>query len=228
MGELSAAGPPEPATGDALPTTAYTVLGILATLDEELTAADIKKRCDYTLRWFYWSPAVSHIRRELFRLRDLGLVTEREVRLVRVRRSTVYRTTAEGEQLVRRWAAAPALDEPVVLKDPALLRVYLGHFTRPRELVGVLDARLAQLEEQIADLVWSRRRTHELGLDAEPELRHLRALGEYLLRAAHFELGNVRQLRDRIADDDPELPGLQVTRPRGELRRRRDHPRGDA
>ncbi|RBY84391.1 PadR family transcriptional regulator [Blastococcus sp. TF02A-26] len=208
------------APGEGLPTTAYTVLGILATLDEELTAAEIKKRCDYTLRWFYWSPAVSHIRRELFRLRDLGLVTEREVPLGRSRRSVVYRATARGEELVRRWAAAPAVDEPVVLKDPALLRVYFGHFTEPHELVAVLDGRLAQLEEQIADLVWSRRRMQELGLDAEPELRHRLALGEYLLRAAHAEQGNVRQLRDRIADADPERPGLQVSRPRGELRRR--------
>ena len=217
MAEPSSA-PGAPAEG--LPPTAYTVLGILATLDEELTAAEIKKRCDFTLRWFYWSPAVSHIRRELFRLRDLGLVTEREVPLGRSRRSVVYRTTDRGGELVRRWAASPAVDEQVVVKDPALLRVYFGQFTEPHELVALLDGRLAQLEEQIADLVWSRRRTHELGLDAEPELRHRRALGDYLLRAAHSEQANVRQLRDAIADADPERSGLQVTRPRGELRRR--------
>jgi DNA-binding PadR family transcriptional regulator len=224
MGEPSSATGPPGEAAEGLPTTAYTVLGILATLDEELTAAEIKKRCDFTLRWFYWSPAVSHIRRELFRLRDLGLVTEREVLLGRVRRSIVYRTTVRGEELVRRWAATAAGDEPVVLKDPALLRVYFGQFTEPHELVALLDGRLAQLEEQIADLVWSRRRMHELGLDAEPELRHRLALGEYLLRAAHFEQGNVRQLRDRIADADPDRPGVRVTRPRGELRRR---PRND-
>jgi DNA-binding PadR family transcriptional regulator len=222
MGEPSSeADPSAEEAGEGLPATAYTVLGILATLDEELTAAEIKKRCDFTLRWFYWSPAVSHIRRELFRLRDRGLVAEREVHLGRIRRSVVYRTTGPGEELVRRWAAAPPADEPVVLKDPALLRVYFGHFAQPHDLVGMLDRRLAALDEQIADLVWSRRRTHELGLDTEPELRYRQALGEYLLRAAHFEQGNVRQLRDRIADADPDRPGLRVTRPRGELRRRR-------
>ncbi|MEV4752606.1 hypothetical protein ACFQVD_33580 [Streptosporangium amethystogenes subsp. fukuiense] len=211
---------PEAEIGAPLPATAYTVLGVLSVLDEELSAAEIKVRCDYTLRWFYWSPAISHIRRELRRLGDLGLVTEREVTIGRVRRSTLYQTTERGEEVLRQWVSSPPVDEPVMLKNPALLRVYLGRFTEPYELVKVLDDRLEQLEEQIKDLVWGKRRSHELGLDEEERVQYGSALGDYLLRAAHFEYGNVRQLRDRIADYDPDHPELKVTRPKGLLRRR--------
>jgi len=211
---------PEVEIGAPLPATAYTVLGVLSVLDEELSAAEIKVRCDYTLRWFYWSPAISHIRRELRRLRDLGLVTEREVTIGKVRRSTLYQATDRGEEVLRQWVSSPSVDEPVMLKNPALLRIYLGRFTDPYKLVKVLDDRLEQLEEQIKDLVWGKRRSHELGLDEEERIQYGNAIGDYLLRAAHFEYGNVRQLRDRIADHDPDHPELKVTRPKGSLRRR--------
>jgi len=57
-----------------LPATAYAVLGILIVNDEELSAGEIKTRASFGMRYFYWSPAVSHIRRELRRLLALGLV----------------------------------------------------------------------------------------------------------------------------------------------------------
>ncbi|MDV8071362.1 MarR family transcriptional regulator [Rhodococcus sp. IEGM 1366] len=206
--------------GAALPATAYAVLGVLSTLNEELSASEIKARCDYTLRLFYWSPAVSHIRRELRRLRELGLITEREVQIGQVRRTMVYQTTDRGEVVLRRWVSGLPVDEPVVLKNPALLRVYLGAATGPHDVVKILDNRLEQLQHQIDDLVWGRRRSEELHLADAEHLRYAQALSEYLLRSAHFEHGNVRQLRDRIADMDSDNPALAVTRPKGPVRRR--------
>jgi len=220
-GRSNADDRPEADDAGGLPATAYAVLGVLSTLDEELSPAEIKTRCDYTLRLFYWSPAVSHIRSELRRLRDRCLVTEREIDSGRVRRSLVYQTTDRGEEVLRQWVSSLPVDEPVVLKNPTLLRIYLGSLTQPHELVKILDNRLEQLQEQIEDLVWSRRRTEELGLRGAEHLRYKVALGEYLMRAAHFEYGNIRQLRDRIADFDPQHPDLVVSRPRGPLRRRR-------
>jgi len=94
----------------------------------------------------------------------------------------------------------------LTLRTPAPLRVYLGGFTAPYKLLKVLDDRLEQLEKQIQDLAWGRRRSHELGLDEEERLRYGNAIGDHLLRATHFEYGNVRRLRDGIADHDPEHP----------------------
>ncbi|MFI0356965.1 hypothetical protein [Actinomadura sp. 9N407] len=227
-GRSSASDRPEDGAEGGLPATAYAVLGVLANLDEELSAAEIKTRCDYSLKLFYWSPAVSHIRRELRRLRELELVTEREVEIGKVRRSLVYQTTERGERVLAAWVSRHPVDEPVVLKNPALLRVYLGASSEPYELVKVLDHRLAELQEQIDDLVWGRRRKDELGLLGAEEMRYQEAVTEYLLRAAHFEYGNVRQLRDRIADFAPDQPSLAVHRRKGPLRRRRHmRPRED-
>ncbi|ALJ22343.1 hypothetical protein [Microbacterium sp. No. 7] len=60
-----------------LPATAYAVLGLLSSHQEELSPAEIKVRADWSLRSFYWSPAVSHIRRELERLLECGYVEAR-------------------------------------------------------------------------------------------------------------------------------------------------------
>lgn len=80
----------EDSGSEELPATAYAVLGILTVNDEELSAGEIETRASFGMRYFYWSPAVSHIRRELRRLLALGLVEEREITLRRVRRSQVY------------------------------------------------------------------------------------------------------------------------------------------
>ena len=214
--------PSEPSEPEAaeLPATAHTVLGILSLLDEELSAAEIKVRCDYTLRPFYWSPAVSHIRRELRRLCELGLVTEREVSLGQVRKSMLYQTTERGEEVLRQWVSNLPLGDPVIVKDPVLLRIKFGKSTAPYDLVKILDGRLAQIEERIEDLVWSRRRAHELGLEQEQGSRYGAAITEYLLRAAHFDYGNIQQLRARIADFDPDHPELKISRPEGSARLR--------
>ena len=90
---------------EPLSATAYAVLGILSVTDEELTPGEIRLRAEFAFRHFYWSPAVSHIRRELRRLVEMGLAAEREIAIGQVRRSQVYQTTAEGE-------VGPELDLP--------------------------------------------------------------------------------------------------------------------
>ena len=52
-------------TANGLPVTAYLVLGVLAANDEQLTAGEIKMRAELSVGHFYWSPSVSHVRREL-------------------------------------------------------------------------------------------------------------------------------------------------------------------
>jgi DNA-binding PadR family transcriptional regulator len=206
--------------GQSLPATAYAVLGILSVNDEELTPGEIKLRAEFALRHFYWSPAVSHIRHELRRLLEMGLVEEREIPIGQVRRSQVYRTTEEGERALARWVSDSPLPEPVVVKNSALLRVFLGDKAPPETILSVIDARLDEVADAIREAQWGRRRSAELGLDQEASLRFPMAVSEYKLRSLYFEQGNLRQLRDTIVGFDTESFSRDDTRERGPLRRR--------
>jgi DNA-binding PadR family transcriptional regulator len=210
-----------PLSGEPLPATAYAVLGILSVNDEELTPGEIKLRADFAFRHFYWSPAVSHIRRELGRLLELGLVAEREITIGQVRRSQVYRTTAGGEEALAHWVAHGPVEESVVVKNSVLLRVFLGDKAPPETILSVIDARLGQVAADIREAQWGRRRSAELGLDQEQSLRFPLAVSEYKLRSLYFEQGNLRQLRDTIVGFDAESFSRDETRKRGPLRRRR-------
>ena len=73
--------PTEPASESDLPNlpaTSWAVLGMLA-FDEELSGYELKKWADHSLRFFFWSPAISNIYGELKRLQRLGYVVAREV-----------------------------------------------------------------------------------------------------------------------------------------------------
>jgi hypothetical protein len=217
-GEQGAEG--SPPSGECLPATAYAVLGILSVNDEELTPGEIKLRADFAFRHFYWSPAVSHIRRELARLLQMGLVAERQIMIGQVRRSLAYRTTVAGERALALWVAHGPLEESVVVKNSVLLRVFLGDKAPQETILSVIDARLDQVEEDIREAQWGRRRSAELGLDQEAALRFPMAVSEYKLRSLYFEQGNLRQLRDTIVGFDAESFKQDDTRKRGSLRRR--------
>jgi DNA-binding PadR family transcriptional regulator len=183
-----------------LPATAYAVLGILSVYDEELSAVEIKTRADFSISYFHWSPAVSHIRRELDRLRDLGLVEEREVQTTRLRSSLLYQTTDAGDAVLKEWVESLPEDEPVILKNPVLLRVFMAAGDKPDPLIGALKAHEATIQGQLDELIWGRRRASELGLEADPFLQIPRAVGDYLLSRYYAEIGNLHQLEDEIAD----------------------------
>ena len=100
-----------PAPDEPLPPTAYAVLGLLSANNEELTPGEIKVRAEFIFRNFYWSHAVSHIRRELRRLLEMGLVQEREIPIGQVRRSQVFQTTEKGEQTLARWVSESPPEE---------------------------------------------------------------------------------------------------------------------
>jgi DNA-binding PadR family transcriptional regulator len=163
---------------------------------------------------------VSHIRRELRRLLELGLAEEREITIGQVRRSQVYRTTPEGERALAHWVGHGPLEESVVVKNSVLLRVFLGDKAPRDTILSVIDARLVQVAEDIREAQWGRRRSAELGLDQEAYMRFPMAVSEYKLRSLYFEQGNLRQLRDTIVGFDTEGFKRDDTRTRGSLRRR--------
>lgn len=209
------------AAEDELPSTAYAVLGMLAVKDEALTVGEIKNRAGFLIRQFYWSPATSHIRRELARLMALGLVEEHEVELGPVRRAQVYQTTAAGRRALAGWVAGSTPEETVVVKNSVLLRVFLGAEAPPEVVLSVIDARLAELDADIEQCIWGRRRTSELGLHVDERLRYPRAVGDYVLRALYFEQANLRQLRAEVQTFDADAFTHDDSHVRGPLRPRR-------
>ncbi len=189
---------------EALPATAYAVLGILSVNEEELSPAEIKVRAAFTLENFYWSPAVSHIRRELRRLLELGYVREREITIGKVRTSQVYQSTDDGEQALARWVSDSSPEESVVVKNSVLLRVFLGDKAPPETVITVIDSRLAEVEQAIRTHQWGARRSLELGVRDAANLRYPRAVSDFVLRSLYFEQSNLRQLRDTVLAFDTE------------------------
>ena len=141
------------ANGETLPLTSYATLGLLG-YDQEFTAIEIEGRAHEYLRFFYWVPALSHIRRELNRLEDLGYVASREVSLGRVKRTLKYRITPEGAAALAKWAEDSTI-ERTVKKNPAMLRLWLGR------RAGHPDVVLAAFQEHIDFVRSERQAVHE-------------------------------------------------------------------
>ncbi|MGC0414576.1 PadR family transcriptional regulator [Embleya sp. AB8] len=122
-------------TGDPLPklpATAWAVLGLLS-FPGERSGYDLKKWADASLRFFYWSPALSQIYSELKRLEHLGFAVSRIASQDELRNKRLYRITDSGQAALARWARdTPA--GPPVLKHGVALRVWLGHLSEPDEL----------------------------------------------------------------------------------------------
>jgi DNA-binding PadR family transcriptional regulator len=119
-----------------LPTTSYAVLGLLS-FGGEFSGYDLKKWADFSLRFFFWSPATSNIYGELKRLRSLGYVTAREAPQDDLRNKRMFSITPAGQAALEQWLdEAPV--EPPVLKEHGLLRVWLGHATDRDRLIEVV------------------------------------------------------------------------------------------
>jgi DNA-binding PadR family transcriptional regulator len=208
---------PRAGSGD-LPTTAYLVLGILATNDEQLTAGEIKTRAEFSVGHFYWSPSVSHVRRELIRLLARNMVTDSEVRTGK-RTSTLYQATDSGLAALRSWVEALPVTDQVIIKHPVILKTWLARDRDPERVIETLDHHLAVTRKRLDEALWSRQRTREVGLSEDPKLRTSLAVLNYSIRALYGELSNIAQLRDEISVGTAEDPALRVHRPKGQLRR---------
>jgi DNA-binding PadR family transcriptional regulator len=204
-----------------LPTTAFLVLGILATNDEQLTAGEIKTRAEFSVGHFYWSPSVSHVRRELIRLAERKMVSHSESRAGK-RTSTLYRATDDGLDALRRWVRTLPVTDQVVIKHSVILKTWLADGTEPELVIDSLDQHLAATRLRLDEALWSRQRTREVGLSDDPKLRYSIAVLNYSIRALYGELSNITQLRDEIAGGTAEDPVGRVHRPKGQLRRAGD------
>ena len=132
-----------------IPVTGYAILGLL-TFGDELTGYEVKQRADFTLRFYWVSPAMSQIYTELRRLTEHGLVTA-DARPDGGREVTTYAITAAGHAALRKWMDTTPAGFPV-LKHTVLLRLLVGHVTEPEQTRRMLHDYVAELDQALADL----------------------------------------------------------------------------
>ena len=128
-----------------LAATSWALLGMLS-YEHELSGYDIRKWIDWSMRFFYGSPAYSQIYSELKKLEQFGLVTSRVEDTGGTRNRRLYKITDAGLDAVKQWAEEAPVDPPV-LKHSALMRVTFGHLTSPARLKEVLQEHLAYVDD---------------------------------------------------------------------------------
>ncbi|MGA4847425.1 PadR family transcriptional regulator [Streptomyces sp. G5(2025)] len=141
----------EEPSGGGLPPTAWAVLGLLS-FPGERTGYELKKWADASLRFFYWSPALSQIYAELRRLEALGYATSRRSGPEEPRAKRSYAITEEGRAALASWAESGQDAGPPVLKHPLLLRVWLGHLTAPDHLRALVAEHIARTRGELKEV----------------------------------------------------------------------------
>jgi DNA-binding PadR family transcriptional regulator len=116
--------------------------------EHELSGYDIRKWIDWSMRFFYGSPAYSQIYSELKKLEQHGLVTSRVEGTGGTRNRRLYKITDKGLDAVKQWADEAPVDPPV-LKHGVLMRVTFGHLTNPGRLKEVLQEHLTYVDEML-------------------------------------------------------------------------------
>ncbi|KUI14784.1 putative transcriptional regulator [Mycolicibacterium flavescens] len=135
-------------TSDAKPNlaaTSWALLGMLS-YEHELSGYDIRKWIEWSMRFFYGSPAYSQIYSELKKLERLGLLSSRVESTGGTRNRRLYRITPAGLEAVRKWANESPVDPPVLKHNP-LLRVTFGHLTDPARLKEILQEHVAYADD---------------------------------------------------------------------------------
>ncbi|MFD9410246.1 PadR family transcriptional regulator [Streptomyces sp. NPDC059989] len=132
-----------------LPPTAWAVLGLLS-FPGERTGYELKKWADSSLRFFYWSPAISQIYAELRRLEELGYASSARSGPEEARAKRRYAITDAGREALAGWAADTAEAGPPVLKHGLLLRVWLGHLAEPELLRAMVGEHMERTREELA------------------------------------------------------------------------------
>lgn len=133
----------------ALPPTAWAVLGLLS-FPGERTGYELKKWADSSLRFFYWSPAISQIYAELRRLEELGYAASVRSGPEEVRTKRRYAITDAGRAALAGWASDTAEAGPPILKHGLLLRIWLGHLAEPALLRAMVEDHLERTRGELA------------------------------------------------------------------------------
>jgi DNA-binding PadR family transcriptional regulator len=128
-----------------LAATSWALLGMLS-YEHELSGYDIRKNINWSMRFFYGSPAYSQIYSELKKLEQLGMVTSRVDHTGGARTRRLYMITKSGLDAVTRWANEAPVDPPALKHNP-LLRVTFGHLTNPTRLKEILQEHVTYADD---------------------------------------------------------------------------------
>ncbi|MFE0131027.1 PadR family transcriptional regulator [Streptomyces sp. NPDC059037] len=197
----SAPRSPSPQRPDELPPTAWAVLGLLS-FPGERTGYELKKWADASLRFFYWSPAISQIYAELRRLEGLGYATSRRSGPEEPRTKRTYAITETGRAALAGWAGGAEDVGPPVLKHPLLLRVWLGHLAEPDELRARVHEHIARTKGELAQVREALDRADGVEAWSHPQI----AL-RWSARRLEAEIGLAEAMLDDLAGlTDPSSP----------------------
>jgi PadR family transcriptional regulator, regulatory protein AphA len=126
-----------------LTATEYAVLGLLTR--GEKSGYDLRKAAEGSVGYF-WTPAKSRIYAILPRLVDAGLVRRRDVAQSGRPDKQLYRLTATGERVLRRWIAEGEL-EPESSRNTLLVKVFFGDLAEPEQILEQVRARRREMEQ---------------------------------------------------------------------------------
>jgi len=179
-----------------LPITSYALLGLL-TFGDELTGYELKQRADFTLRFYWVSPAMSQVYSELRRLADAGLVRPRGKG-----RGRTYTVTDAGREALQTWLRETPAGLPV-FKHPVALRLMVGHLVDPGTLRRILEEYAAEVAAARRDLADVRSSLEGSDAPGEP-FHHPSLVADWGL--AHFdsEASITRDLLRRLQDEKEE------------------------
>lgn len=139
---------PDSTAKPQLAATSWALLGLLS-YEHELSGYDIRKWTDWSMRFYFGSPAYSQIYSELKKLEKMGLLTSR-VENTGPRSRRLYKITPAGLEAATKWARDTPVEKPS-LKHPAVLRVTLGHLSDPTALKEMLQEHLDYVDEMQRD-----------------------------------------------------------------------------
>ncbi|MYT23026.1 PadR family transcriptional regulator [Streptomyces sp. SID7760] len=190
-----------------LPATAWAVLGLLS-FPGERTGYELKKWADSTLRFFYWSPAISQIYAELRRLEELGYAASTRSGPQEARAKRRYAITGAGRAALAGWASDTAEAGPPVLKHGLLLRIWLGHLADPVLLRAMVGEHLERTRGELAAVREAMAQAQEVPQWAFPALALRWSERQHL---AELELGEalLADLAELAAAGTPAPAGVR-------------------
>ncbi|MFG2295750.1 helix-turn-helix transcriptional regulator [Streptomyces sp. NPDC048603] len=197
-----------------LPPTAWAVLGLLS-FPGARTGYELKKWADSSLRFFYWSPAISQIYAELRRLEQLGYAASERSGPEETRTKRRYAITPEGREALAGWAADTAEAGPPVLKHGLLLRVWLGHLSDPDRLRAMVAEHQERTRAELASVREAMVHAAEVPEWAFPALALRWSERQHLaeLELAEALLADIAALAERPEPGSGPHPGPEVEGP---------------
>lgn len=182
-----------------LPVTSYAILGLL-TFGDELTGYEIKRRAEFTLRFYWVAPAMSQIYSELRRLTERELVVA-ESRPDDGRDVTTYAITDKGQDTLRTWLEDTPAGFPV-LKHTVLLRMLMSNASDPVAVTRMLADYVDELAVARAELTSVRERLR--GIDGPGDaFRYPALVADWGLDYFAAETRHARRAMRELAADTP-------------------------